>query len=189
MRCPIVLLSIMSIAVLLIGRVVLAGCGGGAGSSGGRGGSSSTLSRAASGGSSGGAGKYGSSSSAATTTSKGASSKSASSKGASGGTLKTIAIKETEFELSPSTVTLSKPGTYAFKAQNKGSTQHSLEIGGKGGVKSKGGEVGEAKLEPYLDPGQCSVLTVSFQESGTYEMYCPVIGHRLAGMKGEVVVK
>ena len=184
MRCPIVLLSIMSIAVLLIGRVVLAGCGGGAGSSGGRGGSSSTLSRAASGGSSGGAGKYGSSSSAATTTSKGA-----SSKGASGGTLKTIAIKETEFELSPSTVTLSKPGTYAFKAQNKGSTQHSLEIGGKGGVKSKGGEVGEAKLEPYLDPGQCGVLTVSFQESGTYEMYCPVIGHRLAGMKGEVVVK
>ena len=184
MRCPIVLLSIMSIAVLLIGRVVLAGCGGGAGSSGGRGGSSSTLSRAASGGSSGGAGKYGSSSSAATTTSKGA-----SSKGASGGTLKTIAIKETEFELSPSTVTLSKPGTYAFKAQNKGSTQHSLEIGGKGGVKSKGGEVGEAKLESYLDPGQSGVLTVSFQESGTYEMYCPVIGHRLAGMKGEVVVK
>ena len=158
-------------------------------SSGGRGGSSSTLSRAASGGSSGGAGKYGSSSSAATTTSKGASSKSASSKGASGGTLKTIAIKETEFELSPSTVTLSKPGTYAFKAQNKGSTQHSLEIDGKGGVKSKGGEVGEAKLEPYLDPGQSGVLTVSFQESGTYEMYCPVIGHRLAGMKGEVVVK
>jgi uncharacterized cupredoxin-like copper-binding protein len=158
---------------LVLAAVVLASCGGGVSSSGGRGGGSS----------SGGAGKYGSSSSAATTTTKGA-----SSKGASGGTLKTIAIKETEFKLSPSTVTLSKPGTYAFKAENKGSTQHSLEIDGEG-VKSKGGEVGKAKLEPYLDPGQSGVLTLTFQKPGTYEMYCPVIGHRLAGMKGSVVVK
>jgi uncharacterized cupredoxin-like copper-binding protein len=169
---------------LVLAAVVLASCGGGASSSGGRGGgSSSTSSRAATGGSSGGAGKYGSSSSAATTTSKGA-----SSKGASGGTLETIVIKETEFELSPSSVTLSKPGTYAFKAENKGSAQHSLEIDGEG-VKSKGGQVGEAKLEPYLDPGQSGVLTLTFRKPGTYEMYCPVIGHRLAGMKGSVVVK
>ena len=41
--------------------------------------------------------------------------------GASGGVIKTVAIKETEFKLSPSTVTLSKPGTYAFKAENKAS--------------------------------------------------------------------
>src|SRR5215218_9811566 len=168
---------------LVLAAVVLASCGGGVSSSGGRGGGSS----------SGGAGKYGSSSSAATTTTKGASSKSASSKsasskGASGVTLKTITIKETEFKLSPSTVTLSKPGTYAFKAENKGSTQHSLEIDGEG-VKSKGGEVGKAKLEPYLDSGQSGVLTLTFQKPGTYEMYCPVIGHRLAGMKGSVVVK
>src|SRR5215213_5659619 len=168
---------------LVLAAVVLASCGGGVSSSGGRGGGSS----------SGGAGKYGSSSSAATTTTKGASSKSASSKsasskGASGGTLKTITIKETEFKLFPSTVTLSKPGTYAFKAENKGSTQHSLEIDGEG-VKSKGGEVGKAKLEPYLDSGQSGVLTLTFQKPGTYEMYCPVIGHRLAGMKGSVVVK
>jgi uncharacterized cupredoxin-like copper-binding protein len=169
---------------LVLAAVVLASCGGGGSSSGRRGGgSSSTSSRAATGGSSGCAEKYGSSSSAATTTSnKGA------SKGASGEVLKTIVIKETGFELSPSTVTLSKPGTYAFKAENKGSTQHSLEIDGEG-VKSKGGEVGKAKLEPYLDSGQSGVLTLTFQKPGTYEMYCPVIGHRLAGMKGSVVVK
>ena len=160
------------VALTLVLAVVLASCGGGG----------------EAGGSSGGGGKYGSSSSAATTTTKGASSKSASSKGASGGTLETIAIKETEFKLSPSTVTLSKPGTYAFKAENKGSTQHSLEIDGEG-VKSKGGEVGKARLEPYLDSGQSGVLTLTFQKPGTYEMYCPVIGHRLAGMKGSVVVK
>src|SRR5215212_759522 len=157
---------------LVLATVVLASCSGGASSSGG---------------SSGGGGKHGSASPAATTTSKGASN--SASKGASGGVLKTIVIKENEFELSPSTVTLSKPGTYAFKAENKGSTRHSLEIDGEG-VKSKGGQVtGEAKLEPYLDPGQSGVLTLSFQKPGTYEMYCPVIGHRLAGMKGSVVVK
>jgi uncharacterized cupredoxin-like copper-binding protein len=153
-------------ALTLMLAVVLVSCGGGVGA----------------GGSSGGGGKYGSSSSATTTTTSGA------SKGASGGTLKTIVIKETELKLSPSTVTLSKPGTYAFKAENKGSAEHSLEIDGKG-VKSKGGEVGEARLEQTLNPGQSGVLTVIFQEPGTYEMYCPVIGHRLAGMKGEVVVK
>jgi uncharacterized cupredoxin-like copper-binding protein len=172
---------------LVLAAVVLASCGGGASSSGGRGGgSSSTSSRAATGGYSGGAGKHGSASPTATTTKKGASNSAA--KGASGGVLKTIVIKETEFKLSPSTVTLSKPGTYAFKAENKGSTQHSLEIDGEG-IKSKGGGVGEAKLEPYLDPGQSGVLTLTFQKPGTYEMYCPVIGHRLAGMKGSVVVK
>ena len=38
-----------------------------------------------------------------------------------------------------------------------------------------------------LNPGQSGVLTVTFQGPGTCEMYRPVIGHRLAGMKGEVV--
>ena len=168
---------------LVLAVVLVSGGSGGEGESSACSGLSSTgkaasSGRSTTGGSSGGGEKYGSSSSAATTTTK----------GASGGTLKTIVIKETELKLSPSTVTLSKPGTYAFKAENEGSTEHSLEIDGKD-VKSKGGEVGEARLEQTLNPGQSSVLTVTFQEPGTYEMYCPVICHRLAGMKGEVFVK
>jgi len=104
--------------------------------------------------------------------------------------IKTVAIKESDFKLSPSTVTLSKPGTYAFKVEDDGSTQHSLEIEGEG-VKSEGGEDegGEAQLEQTLDPGQSGVLMVSFQKPGTYEMYCPVDGHEQMGMKGKVVVK
>jgi uncharacterized cupredoxin-like copper-binding protein len=178
------------VAFMLVLAIVLASCGGGGevgGSSAGEGGSSSTgkattSGRATTSGPSGGGGKYSSASSAATTTKEG------TSKGTSGGVLKTIVIKETEFKLSPSSVTLSKAGTYAFKAENKGSAEHNLEIDGEG-VKGKGGEVGEATLEQNLTPGQSGVLTVTFQEPGTYEMYCPVIGHRLAGMKGEVVVK
>jgi uncharacterized cupredoxin-like copper-binding protein len=171
-------------ALALILALVLAGCGGDAGSSGGSsGGGSSSSGKATTGGSSGGGGGHDhgggntTSSSAATTTGS-----------SPGGVIKTIVIKETEFELSPSSVTLSKPGTYAFKTENKGSAQHSLEIDGKG-VESKGGKAGEARLDQDLDPGQSGVLTVTFQKPGTYEMYCPIIGHRLAGMKGSVVVE
>ena len=164
--------------------LVLAGCGGDAGSSGGSsGGGSSSSGKATTGGSSGGGGGHDhgggntTSSSAVTTTGS-----------SPGGVIKTIVIKETEFELSPSSVTLSKPGTYAFEAENKGSAQHSLEIDGEG-VESKGGKAEEARLDQDLDPGQSGVLTVTFQKPGTYEMYCPIIGHRLAGMKGSVVVE
>jgi uncharacterized cupredoxin-like copper-binding protein len=102
--------------------------------------------------------------------------------------IKTVIIKESEFKLSPSSVTLSKPGTYTFKAENKGSTQHSLEIEGKG-LKSEGSKEGEAELKQVLNPGQSGVLTVTFQRPGTYEMYCPVDSHEQEGMKSEVVVK
>jgi uncharacterized cupredoxin-like copper-binding protein len=165
-------------ALVLVLALALTSCGGGASSSGGSSGSGSATSGKATTGetSSGGGEGYGSSSSAATTS------------GASGGAIKTVVIKESEFKLSPSSVTLSKPGTYTFKAENKGSTQHSLEIEGKG-LKSEGSEGGEAELEQVLNPGQSGVLTVTFQRPGTYEMYCPVDGHEQEGMKGVVVVK
>jgi plastocyanin len=99
--------------------------------------------------------------------------------------IKTVAIKESDFKLSPSRVTFSKPGTYAFKAEDEGSTQHSLTIEGKG-LKGQGGE---ATLKQVLSSGQNGVLTVTFQKAGTYEMYCPVDGHEQIGMKGKVVVK
>ena len=170
-------------ALALVLALVLTSCSGGASSSSGAsGGGSSSSGKATTSRSSGGGYGYGggntSSSSAPTTTNN----------SSSGGALKTIVIKETEFKLSPSSVTLSKPGTYKFKTENKGTTQHSLEIEGKG-VKSEGSEEGEAALEQALNPGQSGVLTVTFQKPGTYEMYCPVDGHEQEGMKGEVVVK
>jgi uncharacterized cupredoxin-like copper-binding protein len=169
-------------ALALVLALVLTSCSGGANSSSGAsGGGSSSSSKATTSRSSGEGYGYGggntSSSSSPTTTNS-----------SSGGALETIVIKETEFKLSPSSVTLSKPGTYKFKTENKGTTQHSLEIEGKG-VKSEGSEEGEAELKQALNPGQSGVLTVTFQEPGTYEMYCPVDSHEQEGMKGEVVVK
>jgi uncharacterized cupredoxin-like copper-binding protein len=168
-------------ALTLVLALVLSSCGGASGSGGSSGGGSSNSGKAAAGGSTGGGYGYGggkaSSSSAATTGGSSA-----------GGTLKTVIIRETDYKLSPSTVTLSKPGTYAFKAEDKGSTQHSLTIEGKG-VKGEGGEGDEAMLRRVLNPGQSGVLKVTFEKSGTYEMYCPVDSHGQMGMKGEVTVK
>jgi uncharacterized cupredoxin-like copper-binding protein len=39
-----------------------------------------------------------------------------------------------------------------------------------------------------VSPGGTSLLTVTLKK-GTYDFYCPVDGHRAAGMQGKVVVK
>ena len=150
----------MAVAATL--AMILAGCGGGAASSS----SSATAASKAS------------SSSSAKSSSSSASSSAAKA-------IKTIAVKETEFKLNPSKIVLNKPGTYAFKAEDKGTIQHSLEVEGKG-VKAK---EHEAELEKTLNPGQSGVLKVTFTKPGNYEIYCPVDSHEQQGMKGEVVVK
>ena len=89
----------------------------------------------------------------------------------------TFTISETDFALSPSTVTIDGPGTYTFEATNDGGTDHALEIEGNG-VEEETDTIG---------PGESASVTVDL-ESGTYEMYCPIGGHRDQGMEGEVSV-
>jgi uncharacterized cupredoxin-like copper-binding protein len=89
----------------------------------------------------------------------------------------TFTISETDFALSPSTVTIDAPGTYTFEATNDGGTDHALEIEGNG-VEEETDTIG---------PGESASVTVDL-ESGTYEMYCPIGGHRDQGMEGEVSV-
>src|SRR5207249_1487724 len=97
---------------------------------------------------------------------------------ATGKPLKTFTVDETEFTLSPSTFTVTKTGTYTFPAVNRGRAEHSLEIGGRGI---------EKKLESNLQPGQSGDLTVVLTP-GTYDMYCPVDGHKAKGMEGTIKV-
>ena len=92
--------------------------------------------------------------------------------------VKTIEVKETEFELQPAEITLDKPGTYVFKAVNSGDTVHALEVEGEG--------IEEETEE--IEPGQSAELKVKL-EAGTYELYCPVDGHAEKGMEGKLTVK
>jgi uncharacterized cupredoxin-like copper-binding protein len=92
--------------------------------------------------------------------------------------VKTIRIEETEFKLQPAEVTLDKPGTYVFKAVNSGNTIHALEVEGEG--------IEEETEE--IEPGQSAQLKVKLK-AGTYELYCPVGGHKEEGMEGTLTVK
>jgi plastocyanin len=92
--------------------------------------------------------------------------------------VKTIEVKETEFELQPAEITLDKPGTYVFKAVNSGDTVHALEVEGE--------DIEEETEE--IEPGQSAELKVKL-EAGTYELYCPVDGHAEEGMEGKLTVK
>jgi uncharacterized cupredoxin-like copper-binding protein len=98
--------------------------------------------------------------------------------GAKESVLKTIEVKETEFTLKPAEITLEKPGTYLFKAVNSGGTVHALEVEGQG--------IEEETEE--IQPAQSAELKVKL-EAGTYELYCPVDGHKEEGMEGKVIVK
>src|SRR6266850_3795877 len=98
--------------------------------------------------------------------------------GAGGTPLKTVQISEKEFSLGPGTVSLAKTGTYEFKVTNNGTIPHALEVEGNG-VEEKTGNIA---------PGSSTMLRVSLSKTGSYDMYCPVDGHRAQGMKGSVTV-
>jgi len=90
----------------------------------------------------------------------------------------TIAISETDFKLNPSTATVDAAGTYTVEVTNDGQTTHALEIEGNGMEEKKTGDIA---------PGESASVTVDL-EAGTYEMYCPVDGHKSQGMEGEISV-
>jgi uncharacterized cupredoxin-like copper-binding protein len=101
-----------------------------------------------------------------------------SSESKGGTVVQTIKISEKEFSLNPSTVNVSKTGTYEFEVSNDGRLTHALEIEGNG-VEEKSGDI---------DPGAKMTLRVTFSQDGSYEMYCPIDGHKAQGMSGSVVV-
>lgn len=89
-----------------------------------------------------------------------------------------VAVKETDFALSPASPKVKK-GTVTFNATNNGKVPHSLEVEGPGG---------ESKLPKVLQPGQSGTVKVNLSKDGKYEWYCPVDNHKQMGMKGEITV-
>lgn len=69
-------------------------------------------------------------------------------------------------------------GTYTFVAEQTGSNPHALSITGPG----------VSETTPQVSPGGGAVeLTVTL-EPGTYELWCPVPGHRQDGMEVTIEV-
>jgi len=89
-----------------------------------------------------------------------------------------IAIGETEYKLDPSSVQVGQAGTVTFRVTNNGTIDHALEVEGQGA---------EEKTAT-IKPGESAELTVDLSKDGSYEIYCPVDGHRDSGMEGTLTV-
>jgi plastocyanin len=89
-----------------------------------------------------------------------------------------IQISEKEYSLTPGTVTVPKTGTYDFRVTNNGTIAHALEIEGNG-VEEKTGDI---------QPGASATLRAALTKDGSYDLYCPIDGHRGQGMKGTVTM-
>jgi hypothetical protein len=70
-------------------------------------------------------------------------------------------------------------GSYQFVAVNKGKLAHSLEINGPG--------VSHKRIAGTIFPGQSRSLIVKLSK-GSYQIFCPVDGHRALGMDVKISV-
>jgi uncharacterized cupredoxin-like copper-binding protein len=108
----------------------------------------------------------------------GSSNKSGASSSGSGPPLQTISLSEKEFSITPKSISVSKAGTYTFDVKNDGQITHALEVEGNG-VEQKAGDI---------EPGKSATLTVDLSKTGSYEVYCPIDGHRQNGMEASLAV-
>ncbi|MHB8650133.1 MAG: cupredoxin domain-containing protein [Gaiellaceae bacterium] len=88
----------------------------------------------------------------------------------------TVIVEESEYKLTLPAMSF-KPGTYTFVAKNVGKVAHALEINGPG--------VTDTRTPGTVAPGQSAMLTVTLK-SGSYELFCPVDGHKGLGMDSRI---
>jgi plastocyanin len=120
----------------------------------------------------GGGGGYGGSAPAKTTATAPAAS--------SGGKLALKAVESGGLSFDPKALT-AKAGTVSITMDNpSGDSQpHAISVQGPGGVDASG---------QIAQPGSTSQVSVKLQP-GKYTFYCPVDGHRAAGMQGTLTVR
>ena len=91
--------------------------------------------------------------------------------------VRAVAVQESEFSLTPSSIHVAAPGPVTFRAVNKGSLTHALSVKGQG----------VAARSADLAPGDSTTLKVTLK-AGTYTLYCPIGNHRAQGMEAKLVV-
>ena len=95
----------------------------------------------------------------------------------SGAVAERVEIEATSYSYSPATITV-PAGRIRFVIHNAADIVHGFEVEGQGMEE----EIGKIQL------GTSDSLTVTFEEPGTYEIYCPVEDHEQRGMIGTLEV-
>ena len=165
---------ISHLSVLAAGGLALAfaGCGGSSYSGSNSGSSSNSAAKTSTSSSSSSGGGYGYGAS-------GASTKTTSSSSSSGSAVKLSADPNGGLKFTKTHLT-AKAGTVSLVMSNPGSSGQGHGIGVEGKGIDKNG--------PVVGPGSVSKISVKLKP-GTYEFYCPVPAHKMAGMKGTLVVQ
>jgi len=96
----------------------------------------------------------------------------------SGPVVERVEIEATTYAYSPATITV-PVGRIRFVIHNASDIVHGFEVEGQGM---------EEEIEE-IQPGATDSLTVTLEEPGTYEIYCPVDDHEQRGMIGTLEVE
>ena len=118
------------------------------------------------------------SSSSSSSSSAPASSSSSAAPAASGGGGNALTLSESEFKITPANPTVAKTGTITITVKNTGAVTHALAVQTPSGIVKTG----------KIAPGATATLTVDASKAGSYTFFCPIDGHRAAGMQGVLVV-
>jgi uncharacterized cupredoxin-like copper-binding protein len=94
----------------------------------------------------------------------------------SGSAPSAVTISETEYKLDPADPKVAA-GPVTIRVKNDGTTDHALVIKASGATLKT----------PTLAPGKSATFRPNLP-AGTYEIYCPIDGHKAKGMRGELVV-
>ena len=92
-----------------------------------------------------------------------------------------VRVVATNFEFTPSTITVAPGETVEVQLVNEGSAPHNIEF-----------ELpqGEVELDQNVQPGNARTLTFTApSEPGEYRFYCPVGNHAERGMVGTLIVR
>ncbi len=87
-----------------------------------------------------------------------------------------LSVSATDFQFAPADLT-AEAGTVTIELVNDGDAPHALSLEGNGVEASS----------DTIDAGGSTTLTVDLAD-GTYEIWCPVDGHREFGMVGTLTV-
>ncbi|HUO69200.1 MAG TPA: cupredoxin domain-containing protein [Solirubrobacteraceae bacterium] len=89
-----------------------------------------------------------------------------------------LTLSESEFKIVPAAPTIAQPGVVTITVKNSGAVAHALAVQTPGGLVQT----------DTIAPGGSATLTVDAAKAGRYTFYCPIPGHRQAGMQGVLIV-
>ncbi|MGE5138097.1 MAG: cupredoxin domain-containing protein [Rudaea sp.] len=93
-----------------------------------------------------------------------------------------IQISETEFSLTPNSVSVPMGQAVQVTVTNTGAAQHNLTFA------SPSGSMQKKLFDTNLNPGETRTTQFTFTEAGDWKMFCPVDSHAQQGMQGVIHV-